>query len=67
MTNMKFIPYSCQDINDDDIEAVVSVLKSDFPDPGPAIDNFEELLASYCNANNADRCVKCDSWALSCL
>ena len=50
---MKFIPYSCQDINDDDIEAVVSVLKSDFLTQGPAIDDFEELLASYCNANNA--------------
>ena len=50
---MKFIPYSCQDINDDDIEAVVSVLKSDFLTQGPAIDDFEEHLASYCNAYNA--------------
>ncbi len=36
-----FIPYGRQDINDDDIAAVVSVLKSGDLNRGPAFESFE--------------------------
>jgi UDP-4-amino-4,6-dideoxy-L-N-acetyl-beta-L-altrosamine transaminase len=45
-----FIPYGRQDINDDDINAVVDVLKSDFLTTGPKINEFEEAIAKYCGA-----------------
>ncbi|MBP1731155.1 MAG: UDP-4-keto-6-deoxy-N-acetylglucosamine 4-aminotransferase, partial [Deltaproteobacteria bacterium] len=41
------IPYSRQLIEEDDIEAVVSVLKSDYLTQGPAIKAFEDALAAY--------------------
>jgi len=43
----RLIPYSRQSIDQDDIAAVVSVLKSDFLTQGPAIANFETALAEY--------------------
>ncbi len=43
------IPYGRQSINDDDIQAVVDTLKSDFLTQGPAVPAFEQALASYCN------------------
>ena len=42
------IPYGRQDIREEDIEAVIKVLKSDFLTQGPTVQNFEEALASYC-------------------
>ena len=42
------IPYGRQSINDEDIQAVVDVLKSDFLTQGPAVPAFEEALANYC-------------------
>jgi UDP-4-amino-4,6-dideoxy-N-acetyl-beta-L-altrosamine transaminase len=47
------IPYGRQDITDADIEAVVSVLRSDFLTQGPTIGRFEEAVASYCGARHA--------------
>ena len=47
------IPYSCQYIDKDDIEAVVEALKSDFITQGPKIGEFEGALASYCRAKYA--------------
>lgn len=47
------IPYSKQDINELDIEAVTDVLRSDFITRGPAVDLFEEKVATYCLANFA--------------
>jgi UDP-4-amino-4,6-dideoxy-N-acetyl-beta-L-altrosamine transaminase len=47
------IPYSKQSINQDDIDAVVDVLKSDFLTQGPKIIEFENDLASYCKATYA--------------
>lgn len=44
---MKPIPYGRQNITDDDIQAVVNVLKSDFLTQGPAIKEFENAFASY--------------------
>jgi UDP-4-amino-4,6-dideoxy-N-acetyl-beta-L-altrosamine transaminase len=43
------IPYGRQSISDDDIQAVVDTLKSDFLTQGPAVPAFEQALASYCN------------------
>ena len=47
------IPYSRQLIEEDDIEAVVSVLKSDYLTQGPAIKAFEDALAAYTGARHA--------------
>ena len=44
------IPYGHQFISDDDIEAVVKVLKSDYLTCGPAIPEFESAFAEYVNA-----------------
>src|SRR3989344_5842332 len=48
-----FIPYGRQSIDNDDIKAVVNVLRSDWLTQGPAVKQFEELLAKYCNAKYA--------------
>lgn len=45
------IPYGRQDINQDDIENVVDVLKSDFLTQGPQVPLFEKAVASYCGAS----------------
>lgn len=50
---MSMIPYSRQDISQDDIEAVVKVLRSDFLTQGPAIPQFESAVVSLSKANHA--------------
>jgi dTDP-4-amino-4,6-dideoxygalactose transaminase len=47
------IPYGRQDITSADIDAVVTVLKSDFLTQGPMVPRFEETVAGYCGANHA--------------
>jgi len=47
------IPYGRQEITQTDIDAVVSVLKSDFLTQGPMVPAFEQSVASYCGANHA--------------
>lgn len=47
------IPYGRQDISEDDIQAVVDVLRSDFLTQGPAVPAFEAAVASYCGAGHA--------------
>ena len=47
------LSYSRQCIEDDDIEAVVSVLKSPYLAQGPRVVEFEEDLSSYCNVKYA--------------
>jgi len=47
------IPYGRQDINQADIDAVVTVLRSDFLTQGPAVPLFEQTVASYCGAQYA--------------
>ena len=44
---MKRIPYSKQNIDDDDIKAVVSVLKSKLLTQGPKVPEFEKEFAKY--------------------
>lgn len=53
MPSKKYIPYGRQSITDDDIQAVVEVLKSDCITQGPAIDRFEKVVAHYCGAKYA--------------
>ena len=47
------IPYSRQDISQEDIDAVVEVLRSDFLTQGPAVLAFEQAIAKYCSAQFA--------------
>lgn len=42
------IPYGRQHVDEDDIQAVVEVLRSDFLTTGPVVRAFEEALAGYC-------------------
>ena len=47
------IPYGRQSIDQDDIDAVVRVLKGDWLTQGPSIEKFERKLAEYCGAEFA--------------
>ena len=48
-----FIPYGRQSIDDDDIAAVVEVLRSDWLTTGPTVDRFEEALAAATGSAHA--------------
>ena len=50
---MNKIPYGRQNIEQDDIEAVVSTLKSDYLTQGPKVREFESKFAEYVGANYA--------------
>jgi len=47
------IPYGKQDINQEDIDAVIEVLKSDFITQGPRVPEFEQSLTDYTGAKYA--------------
>ena len=47
------IPYGRQDISQDDIDAVISTLTSDFLTQGPATPAFEAAVSKYCGAAHA--------------
>jgi len=47
------IPYGRQDVTEDDIEAVVEILRSDFLTQGPAGRRFEQCVREYCGASHA--------------
>lgn len=47
------IPYGRQSISEDDIQAVVDVLRSDWLTQGPAVPRFEQALATYTGASHA--------------
>ncbi len=48
-----YIPYGRQSIDEEDIQAVVSVLRSDYLTTGPAIAEFEKTVADYVGAKYA--------------
>lgn len=48
-----YIPYGRQYVDDEDIEEVVKVLKSDFLTTGPVIEEFEKKVADYVGAKYA--------------
>lgn len=47
------IPYGRQWIEDDDIQAVVDVLRSDWLTTGPAVEAFERAVAEFCGVQHA--------------
>ena len=47
------IPYGKQQLDDDDIEAVLSVLRSPYLTQGPKVAEFEAAVADYCDAKYA--------------
>ena len=44
---MKPIPYGCQFIGEEDIQAVIETLQSDFMTQGPKVSEFEQAVAKY--------------------
>ncbi len=48
-----YIPYGRQSVNDNDIQAVTEVLKSDFLTTGPKVAEFEYCVAKYTNTRYA--------------
>ncbi len=46
----KFLPYGKQWVDDEDIAAVIKVLKGDFLTTGPTVDAFEQSLSQYTGA-----------------
>ncbi|MEA2047518.1 MAG: UDP-4-amino-4,6-dideoxy-N-acetyl-beta-L-altrosamine transaminase [Campylobacterota bacterium] len=48
---MAFIPYGKQLLLQDDIDAVVETLQSDYLTTGPKVKAFEDALATYCEVN----------------
>ncbi len=46
----KFIPYGRQNISDEDINAIVNVLKGDWITQGPSVKGFEDKLTAYTGA-----------------
>ena len=53
MSQKKQIQYGRQQISEDDINAVVEVLRSDFLTQGPKTVLFENAMSKYCGANHA--------------
>ena len=47
------IPYGRQNISQEDIDAVIDVLQSDFLTQGPAVLSFERTVADYCGTDYA--------------
>ncbi|MFA9462551.1 UDP-4-amino-4,6-dideoxy-N-acetyl-beta-L-altrosamine transaminase [Thiohalorhabdus methylotrophus] len=47
------IPYGRQEVTEDDIEAVVEVLRSNLITQGPVAPRFEEAVRDYCRASHA--------------
>ncbi len=47
------IPYGRQNISQEDIDAVVEVLRSDFLTQGPVVPEFEKVVSNYCGARHA--------------
>ncbi|WP_048601367.1 UDP-4-amino-4,6-dideoxy-N-acetyl-beta-L-altrosamine transaminase [Rubeoparvulum massiliense] len=51
--NHEFIPYGRQWVDEEDIQAVVDVLRSDYLTTGPTIEAFEKKFAKYVGAKYA--------------
>lgn len=47
------IPYGKQNVNEDDINAVINVLKSDYLTQGPVVSKFEREVSVYTGAKHA--------------
>lgn len=51
------IPYNKQSLDEDDIQAVVNVLRSDFLTQGPVVPAFEKALSAYVGAQHSVACI----------
>lgn len=49
----RFLPYGRQSIDQDDIQAVLEVLQSDWLTQGPKVQEFEQAVADYCGVRFA--------------
>src|ERR1700744_1166972 len=49
----KFLPYGRQTVDEDDIEAVVEVLRSDWLTTGPKVEEFEKAFAQFTGSAHA--------------
>lgn len=47
-----FVPYGRQIVADEDIDAVVAALRSDWLTTGPAVDAFEDAMATFVDASH---------------
>lgn len=56
MNDMSY-PYARQTIDDDDIDAVIAVLKSDYLTTGPMVDRAEQTLCDYLGCDEAVVCA----------
>lgn len=52
-TKFLFIPYGRQTTDNNDVKAVIRVLRSNWLTQGPSVKQFEESLAKYCNTKYA--------------
>lgn len=52
-TTARFLPYARQSISEADKKAVMEALAGDFITRGPIVEQFEEAVASYCDAKYA--------------
>ena len=50
---MSFLPYGHQSISEEDIQAVVAILRGDWLSQGPAVAGFEETVAEYLGVKHA--------------
>ena len=66
MSDPKFLPYGRQSIDDDDVAAVVAVLRGDWLTTGPKVAEFEQKFAEFCGAKHAVA-VSSGTAALHCL
>jgi perosamine synthetase len=53
MSTLPYLPYGKQTIEDDDIQAVIDVLRSDWITTGPVVQQFENQFAEYIGVNHA--------------
>lgn len=53
MSSLPYLPYGKQTIGDDDIQAVIDVLRSDWLTTGPTVQQFEKLFAEYIGIKEA--------------
>jgi UDP-4-amino-4,6-dideoxy-N-acetyl-beta-L-altrosamine transaminase len=57
MSDLPFLPYGRQLIEDDDVAAVVEALRSDFLTTGPRVEAFERAFAETVGARHAVACA----------
>ncbi len=57
MREVDVLPYGRQTIEQDDIDAVVRALRSDYLTAGPEVGEFEKELAQYCGSKYAVVCA----------